>query len=922
MATEISGELITLESDLRAAPIGSTAAEGPFLAGLDQDFVTLTEVETLLENYLSNAGGVFTLLDTVDFGLNFGLQAIQFIEHGADVAEAQGTIALTPGGSIQWHEDGTPQYYSLHMFETLLYFNDDLVAMIPEVNTLISNAISALSTVYQPLDADLTDIAALTGPGFLVHTTGNVWDLATVTANRALASDADGLPTASVTTATELSYLSGVIAPLQTQFAGVASTGIRYGGAISINADPTKFDVAEVSAVFISHPTPSSTPVLTYVTAGPFTAQTVTNIGTQVATYLALASNGTIQQFSSPLTPTQRREYAELGAVIHSNLTTINAVNPIVAATGHGVNQVHDLMDSIGPLNLTGNKYTPNGANLNVNVSAGRVFKFGANFHTDEHDPHRVLLSSGTAITFRYRLQNSTEYADRTTVDPNFYDNAGVLTAVPTNKFTIQRWTRFSSGLTRVQYGQNIYNSLDEAVTSIATEPFVAETNIAENGILRAYLVVREGTTDLTSATHAQFLESPKFGGAAVNAGAALTSANIIAALGYTPAVAFSRTLWGQTFDGSANVSGALTSVGNITGTAGIALTATAGTLALAATGANIITLSTNGSERGRVSSAGNLLWGTTTDNATHKLQVNGSGYFSDRISVGTSDATLRLNISNGTLTGWMDFNATGLAVGSPGTLALYSNSTERMRLSSAGNLLIGTTTDNGVDKLQVNGSAKFTAITPLTLFRSVNTASSGVVQSFNLLNASSAEVQYAYITGLIDSNTAGSHSGRVSLGIAQSGSLSEKILITTTGVGLGVNPSTAFCVLNNTDSQFRLTTFAVVGDSGQGVALDAVNAAAGALTPLVIRADSIRFRPSGTEAGRFSTGGNLLIGTTTDDGSNKLQVNGNGIRIATAQTPASASAAGTTGTVAWDTNYIYICTATNTWKRAAIATW
>lgn len=38
--------------------------------------------------------------------------------------------------------------------------------------------------------------------------------------------------------------------------------------------------------------------------------------------------------------------------------------------------------------------------------------------------------------------------------------------------------------------------------------------------------------------------------------------------------------------------------------------------------------------------------------------------------------------------------------------------------------------------------------------------------------------------------------------------------------------------------------------------------------------------------------------------------------------TPASASASGTAGTVTWDSSYIYVCTATNTWKRAAIATW
>jgi len=38
--------------------------------------------------------------------------------------------------------------------------------------------------------------------------------------------------------------------------------------------------------------------------------------------------------------------------------------------------------------------------------------------------------------------------------------------------------------------------------------------------------------------------------------------------------------------------------------------------------------------------------------------------------------------------------------------------------------------------------------------------------------------------------------------------------------------------------------------------------------------------------------------------------------------TPASATATGTAGEIAWDANYVYVCTATNTWKRVAIATW
>jgi len=38
--------------------------------------------------------------------------------------------------------------------------------------------------------------------------------------------------------------------------------------------------------------------------------------------------------------------------------------------------------------------------------------------------------------------------------------------------------------------------------------------------------------------------------------------------------------------------------------------------------------------------------------------------------------------------------------------------------------------------------------------------------------------------------------------------------------------------------------------------------------------------------------------------------------------TPASAAATGVAGQWAWDATYIYMCVATNTWKRALIETW
>ncbi len=75
-------------------------------------------------------------------------------------------------------------------------------------------------------------------------------------------------------------------------------------------------------------------------------------------------------------------------------------------------------------------------------------------------------------------------------------------------------------------------------------------------------------------------------------------------------------------------------------------------------------------------------------------------------------------------------------------------------------------------------------------------------------------------------------------------------------------------------------------------------------------------------ERARIDGSGRLLVGTSTDSGGALLQVNGDRVRIATAKTPASATAAGVAGEICWDASYVYVCVAADTWKRSAIATW
>jgi hypothetical protein len=72
-----------------------------------------------------------------------------------------------------------------------------------------------------------------------------------------------------------------------------------------------------------------------------------------------------------------------------------------------------------------------------------------------------------------------------------------------------------------------------------------------------------------------------------------------------------------------------------------------------------------------------------------------------------------------------------------------------------------------------------------------------------------------------------------------------------------------------------------------------------------------------------------IKVGIGTPSPTGQLDVNGNDIRIRTSQTPASSSADGYTGEIAWDAMYIYICISgdgpgggTDTWKRAALNTW
>lgn len=182
------------------------------------------------------------------------------------------------------------------------------------------------------------------------------------------------------------------------------------------------------------------------------------------------------------------------------------------------------------------------------------------------------------------------------------------------------------------------------------------------------------------------------------------------------------RTIWGQSFDGTADVSGVLTLPANHQ------LQWVNSNSMIYGNGSNI-TISNTGNLT--IATSGNVLIGTTTDNG-YKLYVNGTSYFGSSLSVnGDITATAKGTFSDieaksiskhdsgtGYYVGGRNY---GLGATDGGALvyaygatpiSFYTNATERMSILGNGNVLIGNTTDRGHKLAVIRENSTMTAST------------------------------------------------------------------------------------------------------------------------------------------------------------------------------------------------------------------
>lgn len=301
------------------------------------------------------------------------------------------------------------------------------------------------------------------------------------------------------------------------------STGVASGGEISVNAlNPAAVDISACDGYIVDFTAgDQSQPVITRVkTPDQTVALDAAGLARSVTWWLLDSAGTVIQQASKP-DPVQRRSHIMLGVTAQTaGVIGVDQTLPVILP--HQAGQLVDLMEALGPFNITGNQITPNGVNLMFDNSGGTMFARAFNHFASgvlTQNPHTSITAAQSPGVFIQITQTATTAPPlTTTLDVANWDNAGVITPVGGGAFrsTILRVFLFANNDPNfqliVQYGQDTYASLGAAVTAIGAEPFTVNPNFNPGtGTLIAYIAVTRTATDLSDPAQALIIAPSKF---------------------------------------------------------------------------------------------------------------------------------------------------------------------------------------------------------------------------------------------------------------------------------------------------------------------------------------------------------------------------------------------------------------------------
>ena len=309
----------------------------------------------------------------------------------------------------------------------------------------------------------------------------------------------------------------------------VQNTGLVSGAVIS-KASSTTLDISPGTGYVADYSDPAN-PTTTPVTYAGVTGYTPVNLATDGLFVIGINASGALVELGiQSVTNQDERDYLLIGVYIAFGGVVDRAV-PVPFNLGYNaaVTARDFIRDVIGPANVIGNLISANGTNLNINTSGGIIFIIASNFRNNPEIPDELPIAAGSAISF-YRVfraaspsvQLSQDGPLTTFVNPDKWDDgSGTLADVPVNDFTIQV-IYATPGAHYVVYGQEVFNTMDNAETALIYGALTFdEYPTLQSLVQRSFLIVREGTTDLTNTSDAQFFDAGKFraGGVSTSGG-------------------------------------------------------------------------------------------------------------------------------------------------------------------------------------------------------------------------------------------------------------------------------------------------------------------------------------------------------------------------------------------------------------------
>lgn len=288
-------------------------------------------------------------------------------------------------------------------------------------------------------------------------------------------------------------------------------TGVVFFSGLSFNSNTT-IDIGMAIGVISDNESFSPVRRPKIVEYAGETNVTVPTLGSGTATYVLLDGNEEIIFQNTFPTSAERKSMIWLGKIGHP-AGTINVVinEPDFILSPHS--QFRDFFQAVNYVN-DGVLPFPNGANLTVNVSAGKVIGNGINFVNDRTTPNDLNVGPFSPVSFLYRTQTGGNNTFITTVDPANYDVGGVVTTIGGSVFntTLQRLYCVPGGGFIIQYGQIIYSNLDEALLEVGREQFVIFPNLPKNSILIGVIALIRSATELNNTAQARIIHADKFG--------------------------------------------------------------------------------------------------------------------------------------------------------------------------------------------------------------------------------------------------------------------------------------------------------------------------------------------------------------------------------------------------------------------------